>query len=82
MQKVQESLPGTKKPLTSLPANKRNVEARGFEPLSKHIHQKLSTCLFNFDLSGNNWELTTDRVRSWMVLSNSHSLLLQHLVLF
>lgn len=32
------------------------VEATGLEPVSKHILQKLSTCLFHFDLSGINWE--------------------------
>jgi hypothetical protein len=59
-----------------------SVEARRIELLSKHIHQKLSTCLSCFDLSGNNWEPATDYFRSWMVLSNTHSLELQHLVLF
>ena len=28
-----------------------HVELRGIEPLSKHIHQKLSTCLFHYWLS-------------------------------
>jgi len=30
------------------------VEVTGFEPVSKHILQKLSTCLFRNYLSGNN----------------------------
>ena len=32
------------------------VEATGLEPVSKHILQKLSTCLFHFVLSEVNWE--------------------------
>lgn len=34
----------------------RKVEARRIELLSKHILQKLSTCLFHFEFSGINWE--------------------------
>lgn len=30
---------------------KKKVELRGIEPLSKHIPQKLSTCLFHYCLS-------------------------------
>lgn len=33
------------------------VELRGVEPLSKHIRQKLSTCLSNYCLSGTGREL-------------------------
>jgi hypothetical protein len=58
------------------------VEATGIEPVSKHIPQKLSTCLFCFGLSGTNWKQTTDLFLSWMVLGNTHSLVLQHSVLF
>jgi len=36
------------------------VELAGIEPASKHIHQKLSTCLFCFVISGSNWKQTTD----------------------
>lgn len=36
------------------------VEVTGFEPVSKHILQKLSTCLFCFELSETNWKQTTD----------------------
>ncbi len=36
------------------------VEATGFEPVSKHILQKLSTCLLCFIVSEVNWERTTD----------------------
>ena len=32
-------------------SGKSNVELRGIEPLSKHIPQKLSTCLFHYCLS-------------------------------
>lgn len=32
------------------------VEATGLEPVSKHILQKLSTCLFHFVLSEVNWD--------------------------
>ena len=58
------------------------VEATGLEPVSKHILQKLSTCLFHFILSEVNWEWTTDLPLSWIVLSNRHSLWLQQPVLF
>lgn len=36
------------------------VEVRRVELLSKHILQKLSTCLFCFIVSEINWEQTTD----------------------
>lgn len=36
------------------------VEATGIEPVSKHILQKLSTCLSCFVLSGRNWKPATD----------------------
>jgi len=58
------------------------VEATGFEPVSKHIRRKPSTCLFCFVLSEINWKQTTDLFLSWIFLSNQHSLWLQHLVLF
>jgi len=34
------------------------VEVRGIEPLSKHILQKLSTCLFDYYLSEENRKST------------------------
>ena len=65
------------------------VEATGLEPVSKHILQKLSTCLFRFrfrELTGTKGKpldkLTTDKLLSCIVLGNKHSLLLQHSVLF
>lgn len=36
------------------------VEVRRVELLSKHILQKLSTCLFCFIVSETNWRQTTD----------------------
>jgi len=51
------------------------VETTRIELVSKHILQKLSTCLFCFDLSGTNWKQTTDQFLSWIDLSYSHSLL-------
>ena len=48
------------KKLLELDVNKKpdiksgQVEVTGFEPVSKHILQKLSTCLFRRCLSGNN----------------------------
>lgn len=58
------------------------VEATGVEPVSKHILQKLSTCLLDFGVSGMNWKPTTDSFLSCIVLSNQHSLWLQQPVLF
>lgn len=40
------------------------VEVTRVELVSKHILQKLSTCLFCFEVSGNNWEQTTDHFLS------------------
>lgn len=40
------------------------VEVRRVELLSKHILQKLSTCLFCFIFSGSNWKQTTDYLLS------------------
>jgi len=40
--------PGTKKPVNvEVDGLLKLVELRGIEPLSKHILQKLSTCLFH-----------------------------------
>jgi site-specific DNA recombinase len=58
------------------------VETTGIEPVSKHILQKLSTCLFCFGFSGSNWKQTTDHFLSCIVFCYSHSLLQQHPVLF
>ena len=40
----------------------RQVEVTGFEPVSKHDIQKLSTCLFLYCLSGNNRNRTNQLV--------------------
>ena len=42
----------------------RKVEARRIELLSKHILQKLSTCLSCFVLSGSDWKRATDYLLS------------------
>ena len=39
----------------SLKLWRAKVEVTGIEPVSKHILQKLSTCLFCFEVSGINW---------------------------
>jgi len=44
------------------------VEATRVELVSKHILQKLSTCLFCFIVSGINWKQTTDQFLSCMSL--------------
>ena len=43
------------------------VEVTGIEPVSKHILQKPSTCLFCFRVSGSDWKQTTDQFLSCIV---------------
>ncbi len=54
------------------------VEARRVELLSKHIPQKLSTCLSCFSLSGRDWKLATDHFLSCPessgILGDHHSI--------
>jgi len=71
-----------KKSPPSLKLRRARVEATRIELVSKHILQKLSTCLSRFKVSESNWNRTTDYFLSWIVLSNSHSLLLQQPVSF
>jgi len=66
--------------------SKHIVEVRRIELLSKHIRQKLSTCLFCFIMSGTDWKQTTDQFLScipdsYRDLSDHHSLWSPHLVL-